>query len=211
MLRPQPGAAATVAAAQALGLEAVAVSLFEVVPVAWEVPDLASYAGLVVTSANAVRHGGDGLAELRHLPLHAVGEATAAAAREAGFTVAGVGNGGVDGLALPPGRHLHLAGRHHLPLPGEVDALVVYDSRAIEPPPELDLVTDAVIAVHSARAGRRLAELVAERGNTAIVAISQRAAEACGAGWKGVAVAPTPDDPALLALARKLCHKPLRR
>ena len=48
----------------------------------------------MLTSANAIRHGGAGLERLRSLPVHAVGEATAAAAREAGFAVAGIGEGG---------------------------------------------------------------------------------------------------------------------
>ena len=60
-----------------------------------------------------MRFGGPGLAALRGLPVHAVGEATAAAARASGFDVASVGYAGVERLvgALDPKlRLLHLAG-----------------------------------------------------------------------------------------------------
>ena len=69
----------------ALGLDPVAMPLFEIEPVDWDAPDPAGFDGLLLTSANAVRHGGDGLERFAALPVYAVGEATAAAAREAGF------------------------------------------------------------------------------------------------------------------------------
>src|SRR3954453_18370405 len=111
VLRPQPGADATVVKARALGLEAVAIPLFEIDSVEWEAPDAGSFDGLLLTSANAVRFGGEGLGELRGLKVYAVGEATAEAARAAGFGVAAVGDGGVDrllGSSEPDLRLLHL-------------------------------------------------------------------------------------------------------
>ena len=39
VLRPEPGASATVARAEAAGLEAVSIPLFEAVPVDWAIPD----------------------------------------------------------------------------------------------------------------------------------------------------------------------------
>jgi uroporphyrinogen-III synthase len=41
-----------------------------------------------------------------------------------------------------------------------------------------------------------------------IAAISEAAAEAVGKGWRRVAIAETPTDDALLALAAGLCDKP---
>jgi len=206
IIRPEPGASATLAKTRELGLEAEAVPLFAVQPIDWEVLDPSEYRGIVATSANAFRHGGGQLERLKDLPVHAVGEATAAAAKEAGFTVATVGEGGRFELGeqLPAGRLLHLAGADHLPV-GATEAVAVYANRAIDPPPSLT-AEGAVIAVHSPRAGRRLAELVAERGGTTIVAISEQAATACGTGWKHVAVAALPREPALLALAAELCQ-----
>ncbi|HLZ79132.1 MAG TPA: uroporphyrinogen-III synthase, partial [Sphingomonas sp.] len=92
VLRPEPGASATVAAAHALGLEAIAVPLFTVRPVDWIIPERTPEA-VLMTSANAARMAGAALHSLAPLPLYAVGAATAAAARDAGFTriVAGEG------------------------------------------------------------------------------------------------------------------------
>ncbi|HYC96226.1 MAG TPA: uroporphyrinogen-III synthase, partial [Sphingomicrobium sp.] len=64
-----------------------------------------------------------------------------------------------------------------------------------------------VAAVHSPRAGERLAELAPVRGATAVAAISSAAADACGSGWECVAVAEQPNDNSLLALAARLCHR----
>ena len=58
VLRPEPGASATLARAKAAGIDAVAIPLFEVVPVAWDAPDPSSVDALLLTSANAARHGG---------------------------------------------------------------------------------------------------------------------------------------------------------
>ena len=211
VIRPEPGASASVAAARRLGVEAEAVPLFAVVPVEWGPVEPALFEGIVATSANAFRHGGTGLDKLRALPVFAVGEATAAAAREAGFAVAATGDGGREAIPLPDGRLLHLAGRDHLPVGGGAEAVVVYASEPVDPPPALDAVAGAVVAVHSPRAGARLAALVDRRGRTAIAAISAKAAEACGAGWDQVAVASAPREAELLALAGELCHNLPRR
>jgi uroporphyrinogen-III synthase len=206
VIRPQPDADRSVAAARQLGLEAVAMPLFEVRPVRWSVPEREGYCGLVATSANAFRHGGRGLDRLRHLAVHAVGPATAEAARKAGFSVALVGQGGARDLEeqLPEGRFLHLAGADHVPI-DRAEPVIVYESRAIAAP-SADHLAGTVVAVHSPRAGERLAALVTDRASIAIAAISERAAAACGNGWERVAVADSPREDALLALAGKLCQ-----
>src|SRR5687767_8581448 len=84
ILRPEPGASATVSRAAAIGLDAFAMPLFEIEPLAWEAPEPTAFDALLLTSANAVRCGGQALERLRGLPVHAVGEATAEAARRAG-------------------------------------------------------------------------------------------------------------------------------
>ena len=98
VLRPEPGASATGKRARKRGLDPIILPLFELEPVAWQAPDPHGFDGLLLTSANAVRMGGDQLKGLRGLPVHAVGEATAKAAREAGFDIASTGNAGIDGL-----------------------------------------------------------------------------------------------------------------
>jgi len=213
VLRPEPGASATVEKARRKGLDAIAIPLFEIEPVAWQAPDPGGFDALLLTSANAVRMGGDELMKLRGLPVHAVGEATAEAARGAGFDIAAVGDGGVDRLldSLDPDlRLLHLCGedrRDPLKAPQSIAPVTVYRAMAIDRP-DMSGAIGAVALVHSPRAARRLAELVDGRGSIAIAAISPAAAEAAGSGWQQVQSADAPNDEALLALAARLCNKP---
>jgi uroporphyrinogen-III synthase len=213
VLRPEPGASATVKKARAMGLDAAKVPLFEIEPVAWEAPDPADFDGLLLTSASAVRMAGDQLNALRGLPVHAVGEATAEAAREADLEVVTVGNAGIDALldSLPFDlKLLHLCGedrREPSGAPQVITPVVVYRAKAIDAP-DLSAIEGAVVLVHSPRAGRRLSELVRERGSVAIAAISAAAAKAGGTGWERIEAADAPNDEALLALAARLCNKP---
>jgi uroporphyrinogen-III synthase len=213
VLRPEPGASATVARARQRGIDAFAIPLFEIEPVAWQTPDPGGFDGLLLTSANALRYGGAGLAQLRALPVYAVGEATAEAAREAGFAIAATGDGGVDRLLEgidPDLTLLHLAGEDRAEAARKLTPITVYRARAIEPP-DLSAAAGSVALVHSTRAGRRLAELVEERGSIAVVAISAAAADAAGSGWESVTSAALPTDDALLALAARLCNNPPER
>jgi uroporphyrinogen-III synthase len=209
LLRPEPGLSTSAERARTMGLEVLARPLFSVEPVAWDVPDAANYNALLLTSANAVRHGGVGLKLLKSLPVDAVGAATAALASDAGFRVKTIGDTDLSGLLknLPGDRRLlHLAGEDHRDnFDPRIDRRIVYRSTEIANP-ELSDVSGLVAAVHSPRAARRLAELVSARGRTLIAAISAAAAEAVGLGWERVAVAERPDDPSLLALAAMLCH-----
>lgn len=212
VLRPEPGASATIARARERGLEAVVVPLFEIEPVAWAVPDASQFDGLLLTSANAVRHGGDGLRSLRHLPVYAVGKSTAAVARNAGFSIVSTGDEGVDRLlaSIDPGvRLLHLCGEDRHDPDGarqRIGSISVY--RAMVLTPDLGSADGAVAMIHSPRAGRRFAELVGDRGSISIAAISRAAAQAVGEGWARIESAIQPSDDALLALAARLCDKP---
>ncbi|WP_114227471.1 MULTISPECIES: uroporphyrinogen-III synthase [Sphingomonas] len=211
VLRPEPGAWVTMARAAALGLTAVARPLFRIESLAWAVPNTTDFDALLLTSANTVRQAGDGLARLKRLPVLAVGEATAAAARAAGLRVETVGTGGVAALLaeVPAERRLlHLAGEDRIGVErAGILAVPVYRSVAIEPAPALAAEAPAVLLVHSPRAGRRVAELVADRERFAIAAISPAAAAACGDGWHTLAAADTPDDGTLLSLAARLCQQ----
>lgn len=216
VLRPEPGASATVERARAIGLDAWAMPLFAIEPVAWEVPDPGQFDAVLLTSANAVRHGGDGLEQLLALPAYAVGEATAAAAREAGFDIAGEGDSGVERLlgSIPVEvRLLRLCGEHRTALlvTRAIAAVPVYRSVEMAPPEDLASIERGVVAVHSPRAGQALARLVdqsgIDRGTVRIAAISDAAATAAGGGWAAREAAATPDDAALLALAARLCDK----
>lgn len=85
--RPEPDNSATVAALQATGRDALSAPMlrFEAVPLQDD-PD-SGYGAVIVTSANALRAiaGQSALPALLDLPLFAVGDKTADAARDAGF------------------------------------------------------------------------------------------------------------------------------
>lgn len=212
VLRPEPGASETVDRARARGLEAVAVPLFTVAPMAWEPPDPVRFDALLLTSANAVRWGGEQLTGLRGLPVHAVGEATAEAARDAGFAITSSGDQGVErllGSIGPELRLLHLCGadrRAPQDACQEITAIPVYRAIAVEQP-DLGSAKGSVALIHSPRAGARFAALATERSSVAIAAISDAAAQAAGDGWRSVDTAEQPSDTALLALAARLCQK----
>ena len=76
-----------------MGLEPVVIPLFEVAPMAWQPPDPNVFDAVAMTSANAARYGGVDLERYKHLRVFAVGEATAQAARSAGFTAVQAGAG----------------------------------------------------------------------------------------------------------------------
>ncbi len=213
ILRPEPGNAATAAAVAAMGLEPIACPLFDIAPVDWTPPDTERFDAVVMTSANAARHGGAGLAKLAHLECLAVGEATAVAARRIGFAHVTAGKGDAAALAsdlllsrtgegrVVP-RLLHLTGVDHRPLAlvGTV-AIAVYVARALE----LALPPADIALVHSPRAGARLAALASDR-SLRIVAISAAAAAACGPGWTRIVIADAPNEHAMLASLAQACE-----
>jgi uroporphyrinogen-III synthase len=216
ILRPQPGADQSARLARSLGLEPVVAPLFTVRPLAWEPVEAAGFDAVMMTSANAARYGGPGLAPLTLLPCYAVGQATAAAAREAGFERVTAGDGDAEDLidfCVDDGvcNLLHLCGREHRPVerPGlRVERRIVYASDAAEALPaaaRAALEGGAVALLHSPRAAALFRELVEARGSVAIAAISAAAAQAAGDGWLAREAAPQPTDEALLELAAKLC------
>lgn len=218
IVRPQPGGDSSAAAARAIGLDAIAMPLFNVEPVEWSAPDPADFDALLLTSANAVRHGGGELDRLRGLPAHCVGEATAAAAGDRGFAIASVGDSDLESLleSIPTGlRLLHLCGVHRrqaLEPRQSIEAVAVYEAKALPVPEGLERVEGAVVALHSPRAGAAFASAAdtagVRRETVAIAAISQAAAAAAGGGWERVECASLPSDAALLALASQLCNNP---
>jgi uroporphyrinogen-III synthase len=104
--RPQPDDEATAAGLRAKGFEVLLAPMLRFEPVAFQDDLDARYGAVIVTSANALRGIEPQLAghRLLKLPLYAVGEHTAAAARRIGFSHVIPANG--DATAL---RELMLA------------------------------------------------------------------------------------------------------
>jgi len=97
--RPEPDNAATAAALRTKGLEVLLAPMLRFEPVAFHDDADARYSAIIVTSANALRAIEAHLAgHLLTLPVFAVGERTAEAARHAGFRDVMVADGNAVAL-----------------------------------------------------------------------------------------------------------------
>ena len=98
--RPQPDDETTAAALRARGFEVLQAPMLRFEAVAFHDDDDARYGAVIVTSANALRGIAPHLASSRlaELPLFTVGEHTAAAARQAGFSKVISADGDASGL-----------------------------------------------------------------------------------------------------------------
>ena len=217
-IRPEPGLASTLKLAAEMGLDVVGQPLFEIRSLPWDGPDPAGIDALLIGSANAILHGGESLGKYLTKPVHAVGETTAQAAREAGFAIAQVGTGGLQTVLdsiQKPLRMLRIAGAEHVDLtpPHEItiETAIAYESVPLALDPDL-LAPDgdnALVMLHSAAAARHFAQecdrLGLNRGVITLAVLGPRIAEAAGAGWKTIHIAPRPSDSALLEMIQHLC------
>jgi uroporphyrinogen-III synthase len=218
-IRPEPGCSATVAAGRAIGLAIEPCPLSELRPLPWSLPP-GEFDGLLLGSANALRLGGSLVDNLVDKPVCAVGQTTADAARQRGFPVARIGESGLqallDSLAGESLRLLRLAGRERVPLtppPGiTIETATVYKSHPFPlPEPTAELLRGgALVLLHSAAATRHFAaecdRLAVHRGDIRLAALGPRIGEAAGSGWAALRSADQPNEAALLALAREMCH-----
>lgn len=191
--------------------------LLAIRPLAQPAPDLDGVAALAFTSRNGV-DAFTALSDDRSRPVFTVGDATAEAARAAGFAVVRSAGGAIGdlvrllaagapagGVVLAPGA-LEPAGDLPALLSGrvEVRALPVYE--AVETGAAAPVAFDAVL-VHSPRGGRALAGLDPFAGQAAI-AISEAAAAPLreGTGLE-IRVAAHPDEAALFEALGKLAPR----
>ncbi len=210
--RVEPGASRTAARLTALGFEPVVAPLL-MIRTLGPVIDLTGVAALAFTSANGVTAFA-ALNAVRDKPVFAVGDATAEAARLAGFRDVRSASGDARALArliaeaefrgavLSPGA-AEPAADLAASLAGvvEVRALAVYE--AVETGVPAPAGFDAVL-VHSPRAARALAMHARISGGGALddrlaVAISPAAAEPLeDLGLREIRIADTPTDTALI-------------
>jgi len=218
-IRPEPGCTATVERGAQTGLPVDPWPLFEVDPLGWEPPPAERIDALLLGSANAVRCAGPGLEAFRDKPAYAVGAVTAAAAEAAGLKVVATGRRGLQPLletVRAPRTLLRLAGEEHVPLrPGlgvVIETRNVYRSLARPMPGPLAerLRGGGLVLLHSAAAARHFAaecdRHAVPRAVVALAALGPRIAQAAGEGWRVLRSASEPREPALLALARDMCH-----
>ncbi len=213
--RAEPGASATAERLRALGHQVVVAPVLSVRPIELAALDLEGVGALAFSSAAGVARFAE-LAPDRDLPCFAVGDATAATARAAGFLDVRSADGDVTALARlivaaqPDGAVLHIGPSEPagdltgILVQGGVPArfLAVY---ATNPTPALPALEglDAVV-IHSPKAAQVLAAMT-ETGLRAlrIFALSEAcAAPLREAGFVRLEAAASPREEALLELLR---------
>ncbi len=215
--RASPGAERTADRLRAMGAEPVLTPLLTIVPRAYDT-NVEGAQALLFTSINGV-HAFPDARRLHAMPVLTVGDATAHAAREAGFTDVRSADGDVVALiamakrALAPsrGKLVHIAGEHVAgDLAGELRAAgfsierrVAYSAQAAPKlPPQLLEPLDVVL-FHSARAAETFVRLGAPNAAHLRAACISAAVAAAAAEvkWGRTIVAPAPREDALLRAA----------
>jgi uroporphyrinogen-III synthase len=225
--RPQADSERTAAVLRARGHEVLVAPLLRVEPAAADLSG--SWGGVIITSANApgVIAGNPACKALFKLPLFAVGQRSADAAREAGFAdVTSAGGDVRDLVQLIAERHadasaplLYLAGEERAAdLVAELVAhgiaaemVVVYRAVTAPFPPELSAAlkageVDAVLhfskrSAENYIAGARQAGIIELALAVRHLCLSRPIAEPLsGAGAGSIAVAKRPDEAALIGL-----------
>lgn len=223
--RPDDLAESTIAALKGRGHTALHAPIMRVEKQSFEHP-ADEERHLIVTSRNGVKFGLEALAE-RHFFVHAVGEATAEAARAAGYMNVRAGPGTAKGL-LPQlidlgtqhgAQFSHLCGEelafniaHHL-TEKDISAETITCYRMV---PNIDLPEDVVSALtagdidvvlfHSARAARAFEELLVEKGSldwvksVQALCLSSRIHSELMGPWRKISHAIMPTEKTLLSL-----------
>ncbi|MCX7358470.1 MAG: uroporphyrinogen-III synthase [Alphaproteobacteria bacterium] len=212
--RAQPEADRTAARLRSRGAEAIVAPLLTIVPCGYDT-NTSDAQAIIFTSTNGVRAFPNARGARDQLVL-TVGDATAEAAREAGFNDVRSADGDVNALAalakreLDPakGKLIHIAGDHVAgDLGGElraagfsVERRLAYASvAAFELPPALTQPLDIVL-FHSVRATETFIALGAPNATKLTAGcLSAAVAEAAGkTSWKRIVTAPYPREDDLL-------------
>ncbi len=214
ILRPQPGADATAQRAMEAGIMPIKIPLFAVREIAWSPPDPSQYDAIVFTSANALRHGGQGLNALTPLPAYAVGKATAKQVRASGFSIAAIGKAGAEALVQLAAENGHL---RLLWLTGEdhrdfaiadgvtITRQIIYQAQRLPAPEEMQklLSSPVAIALHSVRAAKYFGEICNDwhisRQKIILACLSRSIANSAGAQWGHILVADDPNDAEIMS------------
>ena len=226
LTRPRPDSEILAARLADKGIESLIAPVLQIEPLSVDMPDIADDETVLLTSANGARALARA-SENRDCRVLAVGDATAAAARAAGFsdvTSAERDSDALTRLAIDragaeKGRVLHITGSHVAgDMEGSLTAaglsyrrVVLYEARPAETLPaivEAALSSGGVdgVVLYSPRSAKVLRELLAAavlgdaRQEMTAYCLSGAVAKAAGEGWQRVAVAAAPDTESLLAL-----------
>lgn len=221
--RPLEDYAETAAMVSASGFDPVACPMLRVEPVTHPDPEPGRYQALVFTSPRGVTHL-DAVPGLKELPVYTVGDRTAEAARQAGYTK--VTSAGADLNALeallflenlsPDKPLLHVCGEdvvRPITVPGRrFESLVVYRAVQAEdlPAPALAVIQDRspyAVMFYSARTADAFAKAVKQQGlqsqfmTTRALCLADTMIESLrGLPWRSILVAQRPDRSGMQAL-----------
>jgi uroporphyrinogen-III synthase len=213
--RAEPEASRTAERIRARGAEAIVAPLLTIVPCGYDTNTEGAQA-LIFTSSNGVRAFPDARGARDRIVL-AVGDATAEAARAAGFTDVRSADGDVGALAalakatLDPtkGKLIHIAGDHVAGDLGgvlraagfSVERRLAYASVAAIALPEAFRQPLDIVLFHSVRAAETFTALGAPNAARLVTGcLSAAVADAAGkTSWKRIVTAPRPREDDLLA------------
>lgn len=224
--RPHDDAKPLADALAAKGIDCTIEPLLQIVPIRETAIDLDGVQALLFTSANGVRAFA-AKSDRRDLGVLAIGEGSAAAAREAGFTAVESAGGDVGALAtlaidrLDPkaGAVFHAAGsvlagdlKGRLEQAGfQVRRMALYESKTADgfsPETRMNLTLGGIdlVLLFSPRTAKTFAQLwaAAEQPSlgkvTALCLSAAVAREIAELHWQRIEIAERPDQPAMLAL-----------
>jgi uroporphyrinogen-III synthase len=227
--RPHPDAEETVARLGALGIEGIAAPLLDRAALRAALPDPAELAAIALTSANALRALDErgALRPYLGLQVFAVGEKTAAVARELGFVAIVTAGGTAEhlvaeiGAAQPPGPVFYPAARHQAadlagllaPLGVDVVTARVYEmrpARTLAPAIAASLARGAYAGAlfYSRRTAEAFVALAAplvapeQKSRLGVLCLSEQVAEPLlAAHFVRASLAEHPNEDAMMALA----------
>lgn len=228
LTRPEDDSISVCKALTAMGIDCVIAPLLQIENIPG--PDIVTDAlqGFLVTSANGVRAVA-ARTKNRDLPVYAVGDATARAARDIGFGCVTSASGDVDDLAAlvahacdaEDGAFYHAAGTVTAgDLSGRLAAVgfevireKIYEAKTVEHLPDnarAALAAGAIdgVVIFSPRTAETFMDRVAAAGlipvlgDVQLFALSQNVRDAAGSDWGEVIVAKTPTQESLLNAIR---------
>lgn len=217
LLRPKKGGQQSAIIARQFGFDPIIAPASEIRPIAWDRPPPSDFDSIMITSANALRVNHQQITAYAHLPLYAVGKATAKLALEMGFTIAGQGKGGA--AALWPllqkdnrRRILRIVGMDYIPIDSDsITTIITYEAAILPMHDDLrDLLQNPnaphIFAFHSVRAVQIFnnyisdlpANMAFDTSRHIAISLAPTITQALGSNWQKIITSPSADDNAMM-------------
>lgn len=218
LLRPKKGGQQSAIIARQHGFDPIIAPASEIRPIVWEAPRPSDFDSIMITSANALRVNRQQIAAYKHLPLYAVGKATAKLAIEMGFTIAGQGKGGAAALwpLLQNDRRrniLRLVGADYIPIENDaITTIITYEAAALPIDDDLYALLKTseaphIFAFHSVRAVQIFNNYIhdlppnmsLDTSRHIALSLAPTITQALGSEWLELITSPHADDHMMMA------------